>query len=257
MDGDQHGWPKFGNQAELQASPWGEYFRLVYGEVPSNNYPICTYSQILLYKPHLDTAGVTPPTSFESGCPGAGDAGQWYDTMTWASTEPAWSNWIWNPDLSMPLSQGTGLPSNTWVEVHHKKFGMDNAATWLYYAPGTAIWLQLGNTKSYPDHPDATQALGIPGCTDKNCIPQFPDLYKAMQAKGLNTIQFLKHADMHCGNAAIEIVDVAGPGGYVCGQTASGTTHYKAGWGPAHDCNCDNSASDLILNCEGVGIRSR
>ena len=57
-DGDQHGWPVFENRAALAASPWAAYFQEVYGEVPSQGFPICTFSLSHLYGPALARAKV-------------------------------------------------------------------------------------------------------------------------------------------------------------------------------------------------------
>lgn len=255
-DGDQYGWPVFNSQAELQASEWGQYFEWTYGEIPSRGYPICTYGQVMLYRPHLDGAGVTPPNKFKDGCPGKTNAGQWYKTMTSAGSEASWSNWIWNPNLSAPQDFGAGLPSDVWVEVHHKSFSVDGSATWLYYAAGSGIWAWLGNTQAYPDHKEAVADIMGKQCGGE-CSGEFEKLYEAMRIQGRDTIQFLYHDDMNCGNGAIEIVDPAGSGKHPCGQDMSGLTRFKAGWGASADCICDNSAKDNTLNCDGFGIRAR
>merc|ERR1719326_376141 len=268
-DGDQHGWPSFHTQADLQANkPWADYIRAVYGEVPNSGYPICTYSLSQLYKPLLEAAGVQLP-AMSDRCPT--HAGQYYSTMT--DHEEKWSTWIWNFNLAQPLT--FDLPSNTWVEIIHQGYELDGDAAWLYYTPGTAIWINLGTTQAYLDHGDATLALlnepcqgGGTGGEDlpNECIPQFPRLYKAAIAQGLDTLQFLKHADMICGedqnphnrrNMAIEIVDLGGPGTTACAQESSGVNRYRAGWEAASPCDCDNDwDADHTVNCAGFGMRS-
>jgi len=221
-----------------------------------------------LYKPLLEAAGVELP-AMSDRCPT--HAGQYYSTMT--DHEEKWSTWIWNPNLAQPLT--FDLPSNTWVEIIHQGYKLDGDAAWLYYTPGTAIWINLGTTQAYLDHGDATLALLNEQCESggtgpenlpNECIPQFPRLYKAAIAQGLDTLQFLKHADMICGedqdphnrrNMAIEIVDLGGPGTTACAQESSGVNRYRAGWDAASPCDCDNDwDADHTVNCAGFGMRS-
>lgn len=119
------------------------------------------------------------------------------------------------------------------------------------------MWVFLGETKAYSDHPDAVQDLLGVHCGDTECIGNFPAMYNAIALHNLDTIQFLKHADMACGNGAIEIVDPRDSGIYPCGQKDSGLTRFKAGWQAQHDCTCDNSVSDQVLNCKGFGLLGR
>lgn len=256
-DGDQHGWPSFETEVDLRANkPWASYFRAVYGDVPSSGYPICTYTLSHLYRPHLDHAGVKVP-AMSSHCPTS--PGQYYSTMT--DHQESWSTWIWNPNLAQPASKD--LPGHTWVEVIHQRFWVDFSITWLYYAPGTAIWMNLGNTRAYDDHDGATQDLLNKPCDDplKEC-GHFVEIQLAGLALGLDTLQFRKHADNTCDveraerrNTAIEIMDFHGPGMFSCGQISSGQSRrYRAGWEAASLCDCDNTQK--TINCAGFGIRA-
>lgn len=268
-DGVKYGWPKFATQADLQKSPWAAYFKAVYGEVPTSGYPICTFSLTHLYKPILASAKVTLPT-MSCHCPTA--VGQYYDKMT--DHQDAYSTWIWNSNLAQPQAAGTnGLPENYWVEIIHQAYFMDGDATWLYYAPGTAIWLFLGKTKVWDDHDNAVtellkqpcQAGGGWAANQHQCIPQFGALYAAAKKINLNTMQFTKHSDMPCGseasrkNMAIEIVDLGGSGKNSCGmafpnQATKGVNHYHAGWEAKSSCSCDNAQK--TVNCKGFGMQS-
>jgi len=273
MDGDQHGWPKFDNQTDLQASPWGKYFELVYGEVPDRGYPICTYGQIMLYRPHLESAGVTPPNIDLSECFDIKAGERYKERGVGSGYTKDWVDWIWNPGLWSPAVEGLpgtstrvqGLPSGTWVEVFHQGCKSDGSGTWFYYAPGTAIWAWLGNTKTYDDHPtailDLTDNKPQPGCTsestrneDKWCNELLEDLYTGMRNQGIDTVQFLDHSESGMYHNLLEIVDIAGSGQNSCGQDSSGLTRFKAGWGAAHECNCHNDHD--VINCDGFGIRN-
>lgn len=266
----QHGWPQFTTQADLLKSvTWSKYFKTVYGEVPTTGYPICTFTLTHLYQPLLAQANLVPgkglPT-MSTCCPTT--TGQYYSTMT--DHQNTWSTWIWNTNLAEPEPTGSGLPADTWVEIIHQAYSMDGDATWMYYSPGTAIWFKLGNTKYWADHDNAVLELLKQKCMaghgwradQHQCIPQFPQLYKAAIAAGLNSMQFLKHGDMPCGkekkrqNMAIEIVDLGGPGTTSCGKSfgaaTSGVSRYRAGWMAKNTCTCDNKQK--TVNCNGYGM---
>lgn len=254
--GNQYGWPKFDTQADLQKDGgWSQYFKTVYGEVPSSGYPICTYELQMIYKGVLAQCNIKTPNTLSTNCPK--NAGQYYSRMSgFPVTIQAW---IYNPSLAHPSGSGY-VAGNMWVEVLHSQFSMDGDATWFYYAPGTAIFMWSGNTKVYQDHPDGVQDLLGQPCADKDkeCGKQFAALYKAGLKKGYDTLQFMKHADMQCnthnnqmGNYAIEIVDLKGPGTTTCSGNG-GQTRFRAGWEAKSVCDCDNSQK--IINCKGFGV---
>jgi len=264
--GDQHGWTKFDSVDDLKKdAAWSSYFQLVYGEVPTTGYSICTYGLTLLYKPLVAQAGLSGYWTPDEDCPKT--AGKPYAKM---SGFPAsdWS-WIWNPILGHP--NGYSLTGNHWVEVMHTAFKMDGSATWFYYTPGSGIYMWLGNTKVYDDHPDAVADLLSQQCMDppkslgpNECGQQFEQLYKAAKLRKYDTLQFTKHADMQCttkanymGNMAIEIVDLAGPGGYACSEqfpngATEGWSRFRAGWEGKYKCYCDNNQK--AINCKGFGM---
>jgi hypothetical protein len=258
---DQHNWPVFQTQSDLQSSPWGSYIKLVYGELPSTGYPICAFTLFLLYKPLISQANL-PMGQVDNGCPTT--EGQFFAKM---SGFPA-TDWNWinhQANLANPVS--FQLPSNKWVEIMHTAFAMDGSATWFYYTPGSGIFMWMGNTKAYNDHPDAVSDL-LPGqqCKDpkgqlgvNECQKNFEDLYKAAKAKNMQSFHFTKHADMQCdtnsnkqGNYAIEIVDLGGSGAHACSQPNSGNTRFRAGWEAKSICNCDNTQK--AINCAGFGM---
>jgi len=173
--------------------------------------------------------------------------------------------WIWNANLVQPNPIGSNLPANTWVEFTHQKYVLDFEATWMYYSPGSAIWFNTGITQSWQEHDGAVMDLLAETCDQTGwdpsqgnvtqCFPQFPRLYKAALAKGLNSLQFSEHGDQVCGKGgnahraltAYEIVDLGGPG-----TTSCGSNSYRAGWEAKAKCNCDQSQAST--NCAGYGI---
>jgi len=264
----QTGYPVFSNQQDLSNSPWGKYFQIVYGEIPTTGYPICIANLMLIYSDPAAKAGVTFPKQLSPYCPK--QRGDYYSVMGWAEPPqeggpwaPAFT-WIYNPILSQPYSsQGatTGLPSFLWVEVMHSGYPQDGEATWMYYTPGSAIWNYLGATAVYWDHPDASKDLlgqpCLPAGSQGECQDQFSEYYTAAIKRGLDTFQFLGHSDARCavgagdGNMGIEIVDVRGPGRHSC-SGYGGASRFRAGWEAKSQCNCDDNLH--TINCAGFGM---
>lgn len=76
-------------------------------------------------------------------------------------------------------------------------------------------------------------------------------MFTAALNRGYDSIQFLNHSDMRCGNTAIEIVDVRGVGKFPCSiQTIddSWKKRYKTGYNARNDCVCDNTIA--CFNCK-------
>jgi len=259
--GSNYGWPVFKTYNDLNSSPWGAYYKMVYGEVPQTGYPICAYMLFLLYKPLLGQAGVQLPASIDPHCPT--QAGTPFAKMSgFPSTD--WV-WIYNPLLGRPL--GDYVPEHTWVEIIHTAYSMDGHATWMYYTPGSGIYAWTGHSLFYNDHPDAVKDLLQTQCSDppgqignNECQNNFEDMYNAARYnKKAQTIQFKKHHDMQCDvknnndqrNMAIEIVDLGGPGFTSC-SGSDGKSRFRAGWQAKYDCVCDNSKT--AINCEGFGL---
>merc|ERR1712226_209692 len=162
----------------MAADPWGKYYKLVYGEIPTSGYPICTDELQFLYSPLIAQAGVQLPSTPTVTCPT--QSGQLFKDPNWF--QMSFSLWNYNPVLEHPMSRGQGLPANKWVEVLHNAFNMDGSATWFYYTPGTAVYMYTGNTKVWTDHLGAVKDLLNQACQGQGhneCIPQFSALYQA------------------------------------------------------------------------------
>jgi len=243
----------------------------VYGEIPTTGYPICIDNFQFLYKPLLSQAGVKLPQTAQEICPVK--SGTFFVDPRWFGMD--FALWIHAPNLEHPRGKDQGLPGNTWVEVLHNAFGMDGDATWLYYKPGSGIWMNTGRTMVWKDHnhgsdwligkgkckgqgPGDARRRGNTACWE--CVPQFPAMYAAAVQKGLDTFQFTDHPDMQCGKKdegnrliALEIVDVRGPGTASCGGPG-GVGRFRGGWLAKAPCNCD--LKQKTINCAGFGINS-
>jgi len=253
--GATYDYPVFSSQSDLEAdAAWSQYFKVVYGQVPADGYPICVYYGIyIVYSTTAAQAGISLPSASNT-CP-TQDGELFSEMSSLTKRNGVNAKWIYDSDL-MRGQSSYSVESNKWVEVLHTAFSDDGDATWLYYTPGSGFWLWTGQTKSYDDHDDAVSDLMGETCVSKKneCVSYFPDLYQAVIAAGLTTISFVKHDDMQCGhgilNLAVEIVDIEGPGTKTCGGD-DGLVRFKAGWAASANCYCDNSLT--VLNCKGYG----
>jgi hypothetical protein len=128
------GWPKFNTQADLQADlGWAKYFQAVYGQVPSDPsfYPLCLGDLWMFHTNTMQDSGVTGVPPLHGPCPGnnAKIPGRYYGHMS--GLQPPNVAWSWHP---LPH---VAFPSNTWVEVIHRKFVKDeHSGAWFFYARG-------------------------------------------------------------------------------------------------------------------------
>lgn len=148
--------------------------------------------------------------------------------------------WLWH-SLSDPVYQG--FADNTVVEVTHHKdpFGDEHHGMWFLYAKGSGVFLNIGKTKIFPDHPQAGTFFNCPGCSNEKVC-------QAAAAAGYDSIQFNQHRDgtnypCAAGIGAswmnIEIVAVKLVGTYPCGQAQGTAAALRAGWNGDKACKCD------------------
>lgn len=230
--GNQYGWPKFDNQAALQADgQWSKYFQALYGEIPSVGYPICIYSFYTLHDDLLQKAGIqkTAPTH-------ASNLGDYYKMHQ-----------EFGGYLYMIYHGRNGQPafgSNVWVEGAHCRTGAETAGAWYWYTPGSGIWVWSGNTKAYQHRVESWQdILGVRSCRDFQCGGSL--FTTAKQKFNLDSIQYTEETN---GNALMFIL-TEGVGRYTCGAAQ---TTWKAGWAADKPCNCDQSTQ--CQNCQGLGV---
>jgi hypothetical protein len=128
---------------------------------------------------------------------------------------PIWGS-SFRPRCELVIKRDTGshpvAASGQWVEVSHGAGGAegtDNAsAAWFYIARGTGIYVNIGKTAIFRDHPDAVSLFLNESCKDDQCNSKYRRLFCAAEAKGYNSLQFTHHDDQVCGNAATELVVV-------------------------------------------------
>jgi hypothetical protein len=219
-------------------SPWSVYIRYVYGDDPTE-FPV-VFDPTILYEKALRAAKIkvsplNPWWAFWR-CPQL--RGQLYINMSRTHDPPA-SIWRWVP----PPYQA--LPSYTKQEVIHSvdaDIHGEEETYWMYFAPGSGIYTDIGNTISFSRHEEAINWFLGKVCdtaTDPSCVRYFNSLASAARQRGFDTIQFLKHDDMRCGNSAIEIVDVRYSGNRTCKPILF------TGWNGSRPCKCNTHLNYL------------
>lgn len=245
-------WPTFQSKAALAADPWGKYYEAVYGELPSQGFPIETISNWFVYDATIVSSRVTNIPASVGSCPANNPpAGQRYNINDMYS--PSFTSWVWHP---YPWK---AMAANTWQEVIHQAdpFGDEHFGAWFIYAPGSGIYFNLGNTISFDEHDAAYKHFNVKAGNLNE------ELSKAAAAANYDSLQFLAHVDHvnyqcdthNTGHAGldymgIEILAAKLVGTYACGGPAGAPPTVKAGWQASKPCECDNKMQ--YLNCQGV-----
>merc|ERR1712194_778899 len=106
---------------------------------------------------------------------------------------------------------------------------------------GSGVFLDVGNSKIFPEHQDAMNFFEATGNED---------MCQKAAAKGYDSIQFTKHVDgVNYPCAAqigvtwmnVEIVATKLIGTYSCGQAQGTASALRAGWNGDKACSCDPS----------------
>ena len=277
----------------IQHGGWTNYLRRVYGELPpAGDFPLDLNRLWLLHmdkEPPLQEGWERSKIDAHH-CPET--EGQLFLSMTGlpcrhresifqrASSPRALVPSSWVPHVS-PLMQASEdcsrheldswlwlhhpppyehRPSNTSIEVTHcadvraQSYELD--ASWYYAAPGSGVFLPLGRTTHFQTHREAVEHFTGLKCTDAagECVSLYSRLFEAARAQGFDSIQFLGHSDMRCGNTAVEVVQLGGVGAHACGAADQSKTALRGGWAGQRACGCVNSG--MCANCE-VGVKAR
>jgi len=243
--------PIFKNKSELEDSEWSKYFLYIYGEIPNTGYPIDLNTFWLLYTDILEKYNIKltdqciKDNNCFTICPTK--EGQLYAHM---SGSDDMKNTIWINHLK-PYKP---LPKNINIEVTHVSGGypmqkhFESVGSWMYYAKGSGIYFNTGNTISFKDHSESIKYflnINISCPIINECLHYFKEVFTKAKNKGYDSIQYLNHDDMRCGNTAIEIVDLHGIGAFSCGNKTK--LNIKSGWMGKNKCICDNHKESM--NC--------
>ena len=126
---------------------------------------------------------------------------------------------------------------------------LESVGSWMYFAKGSGIYFNTGNTISFKDHSESVKYfldINISCPLREECTYYFRDLFTKAKNEGYDSIQYLEHYDMRCGNTAIEIVDLHGVGARPCGNKIE--LNIKSGWLGKNDGICDNHKQSM--NCK-------
>lgn len=244
--------PVFKNKSELEKSEWSKYFIYIYGEIPDNNYPIdlntfwILYTDILKkYNIKLTDKCIQDNNCLEI-CPT--NDGDLYTNMSYIDDM---DNTIW----IYHIPPYKAFKDNSVVEVIHTSGGypmqktIESTASWMYYAKGSGIYFDIGKTISFVDHSESVKHfLDIEfNCPlREECAYYFKDVFTKAKNEGYDSIQYLKHYDMRCGDTGIEIVDLNGDGAFPCGNKTK--LNITSGWLGKNNCICDNHKQSI--NCK-------
>jgi len=230
----EKGWPQFASVAELTASPWGAYFKDVYGALPTAAaFPLDTSAWWMLYDSLLTKHAVPLPKSAGKCAPANCQLNLFGENNAYSPP----SQWIWHPPPYAAFSD------NQWVEVLHEQdpFGDEHFGAWYLHAKGSGVWYNIGKSVTFPDHAEAYAHFN----TFNN-----EAMCRAAAAAGFDTIQFTAHPDhvnYPCDTAGhypymnIEIVAVKLQGTYACGSNVKPDFNVlRSGWAD-QPCACDNT----------------
>lgn len=237
--------PVFDSLESLKSSPWSRYLLSVYDELPAE-FPLDMGSFSVFHTDKLADAGINLHFNYLYYllCPST--EGALYRNMS-LTNDARGTTWVYHKPPYKPYAD------NTLVEVAHcansivSKF--ESTGIWFYAAKGSGVYFNLGKTISFNDHIDAAKYFLNKDCTTnfqgKECEELFEEMFKKAAEK-YDSVQFLNHTDMRCGNTAIEIVGVKYVGQFPCGNE-NGKGILKKGWNGSKDCECDNN--QLCINC--------
>jgi hypothetical protein len=225
--------PSFPTRAALAAnSTWRRYYTSVYGtdfltRLQDSDFPWHTSNADMLYADSLRSAGLVVSflrraatktcIEYAQSCDGTpslvGRSQHW---------DPAEAG-VW-----LKSSERRSLPAHSWVEVSHCASAYERSGTWFYHTRGSGVFVYTGATRAFSQHDEAfllllgvrngssTGALG-----HKLRIKRDSVMWRALRTRalelGLQSLQFLHHADQRCGNMATELLllfDVGG--GFPC-----------------------------------------
>mmetsp|Transcript_85127 Transcript_85127/g.150567 ORF Transcript_85127/g.150567 Transcript_85127/m.150567 type:complete len:465 (-) Transcript_85127:278-1672(-) len=255
---DQFGWPRFESKAELQANlPWRNYFMQVYGVVPNDGYPICTFGFWSINITAFTAAGLStqfvPITDRILPQLYFWEQGQLFQNRA-VGFDGNELNWINGYAIfhSYRLRQYTA--SNTWIEVTHTGSGAtgEDVGMWLFYAPGSGVWYNTGNLIAFATHEEASWALCGQHCSTHFNASCDNMIAQCGRDQGYDTVQFM-FTFAYSSAAYFELLATDFVGKYTCGVNSSGIlnqTFWASGWRASRPCRCNNAVQNEQLNCD-------
>ena len=176
---------------------WDQYVLALYGATPADLPRLPRIDQVdLIYTRALPLAGVLR-SSWDS-CPST------------ATHRP-----ISLPQPHVRLAafftaaeRPAAYASHAWVEVTHCASHIEDQSLWFYIVRGSGIFVNVGRTIVFNDHPDAARFFGVYG--DITHVPA------AAAAAGYDSVQYLEHCEgCRCDNELM-MTATTSPGTSAC-----------------------------------------
>jgi hypothetical protein len=219
------------------------YFKLLYGKDTPSQTRVNFLSLDILYEDILKKAGIKYESIGSTCCPTKN-----YHIFKWmgccyGSFDPKDTVWIYHKP---PYKAVT---SNTWIEVTHclgvRVSVNEQVGAWYYVARGSNTFVNTGVTIAFVDHIDAVKYFLNIDCEDirEECNQYFTRFIEVARNNGYDTIQFLGHTDMRCGNTGVEIIELAQKGAQVI------PTPFKFKTGFNHDKICNPVKRGNCISC--------
>lgn len=235
--------PRFNSFEELKGSRWERYLKEVYGSVSIEDpsaYPIDVSKFFMLRADYLNMSGLN--VSVFNGCPKSYKQGTGM-ILGPQSHNPGYVRWVFQD-----LTHTAALPDDTWVEITHRvrhdRRDSEAGAYWMYYAPGSGVAMNLGKTIAFNSHKEGAKHFVDEAYDCYECDEVFAKMCANAKKQSFDTIQFLHHDDMLCGNSAIELVATAFVGNHACGP------QFYGGLGDTRcKCTCSDTHRLEIANC--------
>lgn len=206
------------------------YFRLLYGsDVPTLN--VNDFLKLdILYTELLEKVGINIDFLNDFSCPESDNIPMIHMSsfLNTGGFDFPNSIWLYHKPPYKPAE------SDTWIEVTHCSSHVsildEQKGAWFYLAKGSNIFINIGRTIVFKDHPDAAEHFLNKQCRDfrNQCFLLFSDLVDEASKQGYDSIQFLGHDDMRCGNSSVEIVMVNSMGVGIIPPNIEYRTGYNA-----------------------------
>ena len=254
--------PQFVNKKKLrQNSAWYQYLQRVYGsKLHKMPFPFDTSKLWILYTDICRDCGIQFTKLPTRGCPKPEtEKVKQTDVVCFKNMsllhDKADTIWIYHPRLykSIPnYKRVEVIHTNDVLSSHHES----NNNYWMYYAPGTGVWFDVGKTISFSYHREALCYFGIDGKIDYLKANPFNMLFEAAIARGYDSLQFLQNNGGRCNEGEegtitrgsmnmFEIVSLRGNGTTTCGGD---NIQFFKGFG-TEPCKCKETSK--VVNCDG------
>ena len=129
--------------------------------------------------------------------------------------------------------------SKTWVEITHcagSKFER-NAQPWFYIAPGSGMFVNVGQTMAFATHDEGARHFLGKSCKTFECDEELLNM-TAVAARLFDSLQFTHHCDGTCGLCQHELVMLRAGRRRSVASPCHEALEYRRGVGATLPCTC-------------------